>query len=371
MGKRGNLILENGSIFPGSSFGYEDNVSGEVVFTTGMVGYPESFTDPSYYGQILTMTYPLIGNYGVPADISLNNLSRLFESERIQIKGLIVSSYIEDGTHWQSEQALSSWLQTNKIPALYGIDTRSLTKILREKGVMKGIITFEETDKPRNNSGFIFTDIYKENLVPFVSTKKITRYGNGKIKVLFIDCGLKHNQLRMMLNYDTTIIRVPWDFNPFENSGLFQFDTIFISNGPGDARYMKKTISTLRQAIVRRIPIFGICLGHQLLTLAAGGDIYKLKYGHRGQNQPVKDHKTGKCYITSQNHGFAAQTKKIPKGWEIWFENLNDNTNEGIHHQKLPFFSVQFHPEAKPGPTDTQWLFDYYLSQVKKWMKKN
>lgn len=371
MGKTGYLILENGIIVSGISFGFEKNVSGEVVFNTGMTGYPESFTDPSYYGQILTMTYPLIGNYGVPPLTQQNGLSLFLESEKIQIRGLIVSSYIEENTHWQSKESLSSWLKMNKIPALSGIDTRSLTKILRECGVMKGIITFKPLDKPRNISGFIFSDIYKDNLVPYVSCKKITKYGKGNLKILFIDCGLKNNQIRMLLTYDTTIIRVPWDYDPFNAENPVKFDTIFISNGPGDAHNMPKTIAVLKQALKRKIPTFGICLGHQLLTLATGGDIYKLKYGHRGQNQPVRDLFSGSCYITSQNHGFAVAEDKVPTDWKIWFKNLNDGTNEGIHHKRLPFFSVQFHPEAAPGPTDTKWLFDYYISRVMKWLKRN
>lgn len=366
MGKQGYLVLENGKVFEGKSFGSELEVKGEVVFNTGMTGYPESFTDPSYYGQILTMTYPLIGNYGVPVKNKENNLQLNFEAENIQIRGLIVSSDIEDKFHWQADDTLGNWLKKENIPALSGIDTRSLTKILREKGVMKGIITFQ---KPRHTSGFSFYDINKDNLVPMVSCKKIIKYGRGKIKVLFIDCGLKLNQIRIMLKFDTTIIRAPWNYNPFNDKNAEKFDTIFISNGPGDARNMPETITTVKQAMERNIPIFGICLGHQILTLAAGGDIYKLKYGHRGQNQPVIDEKSKSSYITSQNHGYSVVLETIPPKWDIWFTNLNDKTNEGLIHQKLPFFCVQFHPEANPGPTDTVWLFDYYFNQVKKWLK--
>lgn len=366
MVEKGYLLLENGDIIEGESFGSMVDVKGEVVFNTGMVGYPEGFTDPSYYGQILVTTYPLIGNYGVPNGRVTNGMHTKFESERIQIRGLIVSKYVENNTHWESKQTLGSWLRNHQTPALSGIDTRTLTQTLRDKGVMKGIMTFESPAKQAGS----FLDINKDNLVPFVSTGKIEKYGSGKLKVLFIDCGLKYNQIRIMLSYDTTIIRVPWNYNPFLDKNSPKFDTIFISNGPGDARTMPETINTIKEAFNRKIPTFGICLGHQIMTLASGGDIFKLKYGHRGQNQPVLDNQTGRAYITSQNHGFSAITSSLPKDWDIWFTNLNDNTNEGIHHQKLPFFCVQFHPEASPGPVDTSWLFKYYFDTVKKFLKK-
>jgi len=365
MGKTGYLVLENGQIFAGESIGFEADIKGEVVFNTGMVGYPEGFTDPSYFGQILVLTYPLIGNYGVPAaNLSAGIISN-FESEKAQIRGLIVSEYINNNTHWQSVNSLGVWLKQQKIPVLSGIDTRTLTQLLRDKGVMKGIMTFNRPDKHRGS----FYDINKDNLVPFVSVNKIKKYGSGKIKVLFIDCGLKYNQIRLMLDFDTTIIRVPWNYNPFTEHNAPDFDTVFISNGPGDARTMPETVATVSEAFKRKIPTFGICLGHQIMTLSAGGDIFKLKYGHRGQNQPVIDHQSGRAYITSQNHGYSAVIAKIPSSWRIWFTNLNDRTNEGIHHKHLPYFCVQFHPEAMPGPQDSQWLFDYYFTEVKKWLK--
>jgi carbamoyl-phosphate synthase small subunit len=367
--KKGYLILGNGEIFAGTSFGAQSGISGEVVFNTGMMGYPESLTDPSYYGQILTMTYPLIGNYGVPPQTMENGLLDNYESEKIQIRGLIVSSYIDNNTHWQSKSTLSSWLKREGIPALSGIDTRTLTKIIREFGTMGGIITFEG---PRTKIGAnFFYDINKENLLPFVSCKTPIKYGNGILKILLIDCGVKLNQIRMLLKYDTQILRVPWDYNPFAKNDFFHFDVIVISNGPGDARLAGETVQVIREAITRKIPILGICLGNQILALAAGGDIFKLKYGHRGQNQPVKDELTNKCYITSQNHGFAVKTETLPKGWVPWFTNLNDRTNEGVRHSRLPFFSVQFHPEATPGPTDTEWLFDYFIKETNRWLKKN
>jgi len=361
MGKRGYLILENGKVFEGYSFGWEKEVSGEVVFNTGMTGYPESFTDPSYYGQILTMTYPLIGNYGVPPKTS-------FESDRIQIRGLIVSSYIDNKSHWQSVKTLADWLRMEKVPGLFDIDTRTLTKIIREFGVMKGNITLKN---PRDTSGIIFDDINGGNLIPYVSCKQPKIYGNGGLRILLIDCGVKNNIIRLLLGKGATVIRVPWDYQPFSKSNKYQFDAILVSNGPGDPKAAKQTIVTLREAIKRKIPIIGICLGNQILALATGADTYKLKYGHRGQNQPVRDLLTGRCYITTQNHGYAAVVKTLPANWLPWLINLNDSTNEGIRHCELPFFSMQFHPEATPGPTDTEELIDGCLGEIKKWLKKN
>lgn len=360
MGKTGFLILENGKIFEGISFGGTKPVSGEVVFNTGMVGYPEGFTDPSYCGQILTMTYPLIGNYGVPHP-------KLFESEEMQIRGLVVSSYFDDTSHYQAKSRLSSWLKTEGVPALCSIDTRSLTQILREFGVMKGQITFSIPPK----GGIVFEDINSVNLVKIVSCKNPKIYEGGKFKLLVIDCGLKKNQIRIFQKLGITTIRVPWDYNPFAKENKFKFDAVFISNGPGDPKMAKETIAIVAQVLKRKIPTLGICLGNQILALAAGADTYKLKYGHRGQNQPVIDEKTKRCFVTTQNHGFAVDTKTLPKGWIPWFTNLNDNTNEGIRHVKLPFYSTQFHPEACPGPTDTEWVLKFFINEAKKWLKKN
>ena len=358
MGK-GYLVLENGRIFEGDSIGSDIDVCGEVVFNTGMVGYPEGFTDPSYYGQILTMTYPMIGNYGVPKRDS-------WESGRLQIRGLIVSSYIENKSHFQAAMTLDLWLKKERIPALTNIDTRTLTKIIREFGVMKGQITFKQ---PRT-AGLFFDDINSENLLPYVACKNPIVYKGGSFRILTIDCGLKENQLRIWKKLNTTVIRVPWDYDIFSSDNKYGFDAIFISNGPGDPKQAKTTIKVVREALKRKIPIFGICLGNQILALACGADTFKLKYGHRGQNQPVKDVLTNRCFITSQNHGFAVDLKTLPEGWIPWFTNLNDNTNEGIRHKNLPFISCQFHPEAAPGPTDTEWLFQYFLAEAKKWLKK-
>jgi carbamoyl-phosphate synthase small subunit len=364
--KKGYLLLENGTVLEGNSFGSDTSVSGEVVFNTGMVGYPEGFTDPSYSGQILTLTYPLIGNYGVPAVNEKDGIPQILESDKMQIAGLIVSSYIDNNTHWQSKETLSNWLKQSGIPALSGIDTRHLTQTIRKSGVMKGTILFS---KPRHKSGFSFVDINKQNLVAKVSCSKPIIYGNGKRKVLVLDCGLKYNQIRLFLKYDTTLIRVPWDYNPFQKDAP-QFDAVFISNGPGDPKMADKTIQTVKEGIRRTIPTLGICLGNQILALAIGANTYKLKYGHRGQNQPVRDEYNKKCYITTQNHGFAVDTKTLPKEWKSWFTNLNDNTNEGIRHAALPIYSTQFHPESTPGPTDTEWIFEKFITDIDNWYKK-
>jgi carbamoyl-phosphate synthase small subunit len=356
----GYLVLENGNIYEGKSFGFQDDVYGEVVFNTGMTGYPESFTDPSYSGQILVCTYPLIGNYGVPTNKLINNIEQNFESYRIHISGLIISESINSNTHWQSKQNLSQWLIKNKIPALSNIDTRSLTKLLRQKGVMKGQILKK---KPLNIQGLNFIDINESNLIDKVSTKKREEFGEGKIKVMVFDCGMKNNQINHFLKLGVKIIKVPWNYDPFEEND--EADGYFISNGPGDPKMAVKTIQTIHKAYTAQKPIFGICLGHQILSLAVGANTYKLKYGHRSQNQPVICVTDGKCYITSQNHGFAVDNNSLPTGFLPWFTNLNDQTNEGIRHHRLPVYSVQFHPEANPGPVDTAWMFDKFIEDIK------
>ncbi|MBI4096624.1 MAG: glutamine-hydrolyzing carbamoyl-phosphate synthase small subunit [Candidatus Levybacteria bacterium] len=367
------LILEDGSEFAGKSFGAEKAMAGEVVFSTGMTGYPESLTDPSYKGQILILTYPLIGNYGVPD-------KKYWESNSIKISGLVVSNYINTPSHFQSKQTLSQWLKEENIPGLEIADTRFLTQKIRVKGTMLGKIIFDKDIE--------FYNPDKENLVAQVSTQKIVTaqphpnvsshstpgLSSYSREILLIDCGAKENIIRCLLKRNVRVSVVPWDYDPFDLrlhlpgeqsrhlEGVGQFDGIVISNGPGDPKMADKTIATIKKALAKKIPILGVCLGNQILALAAGGDTQKLKFGHRSQNQPCLLEKSGKCYITTQNHGFAVS--KIPKGFKAWFTNANDSSNEGIIHKKLPFMSVQFHPEANPGPTDTEWIFDYFLERI-------
>ncbi|GAB1451045.1 glutamine-hydrolyzing carbamoyl-phosphate synthase small subunit [Draconibacterium sp.] len=352
--KQAKLTLEDGTVFTGKSFGGEKSVAGEVVFYTAMTGYPESLTDPSYIGQILVSTYPMIGNYGVPFDQKENGIHRYYESNKLHITGLIVSDYSFGFSHWNAEKSLSDWLKESEIPGIFGIDTRALTKILREKGSMLGKIEFEEEE-------IEFYDPNKENLVAIASCKEKEVYGTGDKRVVLIDCGVKNNIIRCLIDRGTTVIRVPWDY---DFSGE-DFDGLFISNGPGDPAMCDVTVKNIKKVIEAGKPIMGICLGNQLLARAAGAETYKLKYGHRSHNQPVLLTGTNRCYISSQNHGFAVATETLPNDWEPLFTNVNDNTNEGIRHKTLPFFSTQFHPEATSGPTDTEFLFDEFIDSIK------
>jgi len=339
------LIFSDGTTIEGNSFGYEKSIAGEIAFSTSMMGYPESLTDPSYKGQILTLSYPLIGSYGVPE-------KKYWESGKIQVSGLIVSQYINTPSHFQSSQSLEDWLKKEKIPALEISDTRFIVKKIRDEGAALVKIEFDEKIE--------FVDPNKENLVAQVATAAVATYGKGGKTVVLIDCGVKENIIRELVKRKVKVIRVPWNYDYIEKG--VTCDGILISNGPGDPKMADKTIEIVKKAMQRRIPIFGICLGNQILALAAGGDTYKLRFGHRGQNQPCELVGSKKCYITTQNHGFAIG--KIPPGFKPWFINGNDKTNEGIIHKTLPFMSVQFHPEAAPGPVDTKWLFDYFLDKI-------
>ena len=352
------LVLEDGTAISGSFFGYPRSVAGEVVFNTAMTGYPESLSDPSYKGQILVLTYPLIGNYGVPESIIENDLPKFFESSKVQITGLIVADYSTNYNHWNAAKSLGDWLFENKVPAMFGVDTRALTKLIREKGALKGKLVYEDQD-------IDFYDPDKDNLVDQVCLNERIVYGNGKNRILLIDCGVKNNIIRNVLKRDTTVIRVPWNYNFLEE----EYDGILVSNGPGNPVYCIETIDNLAKAMQEEKPIFGICLGNQLMALASGAKTYKLKYGHRSHNQPVLLAGTNKAYITSQNHGYAIDQSTLGKDWEPLFVNLNDGTNEGIKHKTKPFFSVQFHPEASSGPTDTEFLFDDFMELIKKYKK--
>lgn len=353
--KDAKLVLKDGTILQGKSFGADTSSAGEVVFNTSMVGYPESFTDPSYTGQIMVLTFPLIGNYGVGEnELDSDGIETRFESGKMHIKGLIVSEYSEQYSHWDATKSLSSWLKKNNIPAITGIDTRKLTQKIRQHGTMLGKIIIEK-DTP-------FYDPDKDNLVDMVSIKKPQFYKKGKKHIIVIDCGMKNNIIRNFLARDISVTRVPWDYD-FIAAGE-KFDGVFISNGPGDPAMLTALHNTLKKAMELKKPMFGICLGTQVMAIASGAKTYKLKFGHRSQNQPCIDVETGRCYITSQNHGFAIDEKSLKAGWKVWLRNANDDTVEGIKHKTLPFFSCQFHPEAMPGPTDTLHFFDEFVAML-------
>lgn len=351
------LILEDGTTFEGYSFGAQAPTTGEVVFNTAMTGYPESLTDPSYSGQILVLTFPLIGNYGVPSEErDEHGLLKFFESEKIHVQGLIVSDYSFQYSHWNAIKSLSEWLQEQNIPAIYGVDTRQITKIIREHGVMLGKIAIEGMPEPAE-----FIDPNTENLVAKTSCTEVVTYGNGKHKVVLVDCGCKYNIIRCLLKRDATVVRVPWDYD----FTTMEYDGVMLSNGPGDPSLCGKTVENIRKAFAVGKPIFGICMGNQLTSVAAGASTYKLKYGHRSHNQPALEVGTNRAVITSQNHGFAVDPANLEEGWVPYFVNLNDDTIEGIRHTNKPFFTVQFHPEATSGPVDTEYLFDKFIENIK------
>lgn len=347
--KRATLVLQNGVELEGKLIGYPGSSSGEIVFNTGMVGYPETFTDPSYKGQIQCITYPLVGNYGVPAKKS-TVMDHSFESDKIHLNGIIISDYSIEYSHPTAIQSLSSWLYENRVPGLYDVDTRRLTKIIREEGAMLCKIKVEDNDVD-------FADPNSLNLVEMVSTKKAEVFGTGNKKVLVWDCGCKTNIIRHLVEREIQVIRVPWNANIDD----YEFDAVLFSNGPGNPANYPEIIETVKKTFTLNKPVLGICLGHQIMALAAGAKSFKMQYGHRGQNQPVIDKRNNKCYITSQNHGYAIDLTTLNDDWQNWFENLNDQTNEGIRHKEKTIFSVQFHPEAAPGPVDTTFIFDDFI----------
>lgn len=374
------LILDDGTKFHGKSFGYEKPVAGEVVFNTAMMGYPESLTDPSYAGQMMVLTYPLVGNYGVPEfSTEPNGIATYMESDKIHAEAIIVSDYSTEFSHWNAKESLADWLKREQVPGITGIDTRQLTKVLREHGVMMGKILFD--DEPNNIPTAQYEGV---NYIDKVSCKEVITYKPEDMKtgcvetlksvakplgkkVILVDCGVKNNIIRCLVKRGVEVVRVPWNYD-FNN---IEFDGLFLANGPGDPDTAVDAVENIKTFLEserkkaekgeRVRPCMGICMGNQLLSKAAGASIYKLKYGHRSHNQPVRQVGTNRCFITSQNHGYAVDNNTIPSDWEPLFINMNDGSNEGIKHKTFPWFSAQFHPEAASGPVDTEFLFDDFV----------
>ena len=352
------LVLQDGTKFHGKSFGYDAPVAGEVVFNTAMMGYPESLTDPSYAGQLVTLTFPLVGNYGVPPfTFGHEGLPTFMESDHIHASAIIVSDYSEQYSHWNANESLAEWLKREQVPGITGIDTRELTKVLREHGVMMGQIIFD--DDPTNIPQAQYEGV---NFVDRVSCKEIIRYNEGAGKrVVLVDCGVKANIIRNLIERGLEVVRVPWNY---DYTGM-EFDGLFLGNGPGDPDLCQDAVNILRQQMSKsRKPICGICMGNQLMAKAGGANIYKLKYGHRSHNQPVRMVGTDKCYITSQNHGYAVDASTLDKDWSELFVNMNDGSNEGVRHNTNPWFTSQFHPEACSGPVDTLFMFDLFVEKL-------
>ena len=375
--KIARLILEDGSQFVGWSFGFDAPTTGEVVFNTAMTGYPESLTDPSYAGQILVTTFPLIGNYGVPdTGLGKNGLPLFMESEKIHAKALVVADYSETYSHWNAKESLAAWLKREKIPAITGIDTRRLTKVLRESGVMMGRISLTPDPSPKGEGSEDTQDYGSVNWVEQVSCKEVITYKADSIlspltshlsplkRVVLVDCGVKANIIRCLIKRGIEVVRVPWDYD----FNQLEFDGLFLANGPGDPEQCSKTVANIQTFLNNETirPCMGICLGNQLLAKAAGAKTYKLKYGHRSHNQPVQKVGTTQCFITSQNHGYAVDDSTLPSDWEPLFVNMNDGSNEGIRHKTNPWMSAQFHPEACSGPVDTEFLFDEFTKMLEK-----
>ena len=370
--RQARLVLEDGSEYSGFSFGRARSQAGELVFYTGMGGYPQALTDPASRGQIIVSTYPLIGNTGVPVRQKTGEgffdgqgIPLHFESGQIQVSGLVVSEACNEPSHYSSGATLSAWLEKGGVPGIFGIDTRALAERLRESGTMQGKILVEGSRDLTMDSGII------ANPVPEVSCKEPRAYypavsggrkADGGLKIAVIDCGIKANVLRCLLGRNAEVLLLPWNTDIKD----IEYDGLMLCGGPGDPKACGKTIAAVRLAFGRKKPIFGIGLGNLIMALAAGGDTYKLPYGHRGQNQPCLEAGTRRCHITSQNHGYAVRAESLPRGWEPWFTNANDGSIEGIRFADGPFSAVQFSPEGCPGPRDTEFLLDSFLAEAGK-----
>lgn len=356
------LLLEDGTEVLGHGIGVARPVCGEVVFNTAMSGYIETLTDPSYHGQILILTYPLIGNYGVPHARNAA-LARPYESDHVQVQALVVQNYVDAHSHHAASRSLHEWLVAEKVAGLSHVDTRALTRRLRERGTMQGWLYPATMSAEQARTLASVVDM-RDEVFHAVAPREPIRYGAGKHTILLVDIGAKDNIVRSLLARGASVIRAPWHADLAALAG--EADGILIGNGPGDPKDLAPLIGQVRALLgAYRKPIFGVCLGNQILALAAGGDTYKLPYGHRGVNQPVQDLLSRRCYITSQNHGYAVRDGSLPKDWESWFVNTNDGTNEGIRSSAFPYFSVQFHPEGSPGPQDTGFLFDDFMRLVR------
>lgn len=357
------LVLQDGTVMRGRSFGADRAVAGEVVFSTGMTGYVESLTDPSYRGQILTLTYPLQGNYGVPAPAPRDRdlLRDRFESGRIQLQALVVRRHSDAPSHYAATRSLGHWLKECGVPAIEGIDTRALTRKLREHGTMAGWLLPDGVPVEEAKKGAEAVNM--SSATREVCVREPVIYPAGPLRILLVDSGAKDSLVRGLHSRGATVVRVPAD----ARLGDFvrEADGVMLANGPGNPKDNPALVEQIRTAIFASgKPVLGICLGNQLLALAAGGDTVKLKYGHRSHNQPVQDLLTRRCYVTSQNHGYVVRHESLPADWAPWFVNINDGSNEGVFCRSKPWSSVQFHPEAAPGPEDTAFLFDDFLRRV-------
>lgn len=364
------LLLEDGSIFYGRAIGAEVDSVGEVVFNTGMVGYLESMTDPSYAGQILAFTYPLIGNYGVPhySDRDVYGLPRFFESDSVKVKGIVVQEACKEPSHWASKRTLSKWMESEGVPGIEGVDTRALVTKLREAGVMMGTIAVgaESRDKERIAELLARAESYSsQNFVKGVSVPKPVVHGDSDQRVVILDCGTKYGIVRNLLQRGFQVVRLPYNAS---YSTVMKYDPagVVVCNGPGDPKILTETARCVGSLVDSEVPVLGICLGEQVLGMSQGAETFKLKYGHRGQNKPCLDLTTGRGYVTSQNHGYAL-TERSLKSTDLrpWFVNADDRTVEGVMHVSRPCMAVQFHPEATPGPYDTVFVFDRFVDAMK------